>query len=198
MAVERSPAQHFLFKRALDILRPPLHSIVWIDESHIDRRNSNCKRGWSSCGMRSKFDHILVRGERFSVICGTRIEGVVAFDIIRNACDSIAFSNFMLNNILPACAVGDVVIMDNATIHKDIFWRQCFAFLGISVIFLPAYSPELNPAEWVWQALKQKLRKSYELTAFAPLLAVFKFMNDLKFPNFDLEDVALNAGYIDY
>lgn len=173
-----------------------MESIIWIDESHVDKRSGNRSMGWSPIGKRCKLKYIFVRGKRYSVICATKSKVVICFDIIHNACDGDAFYKFMINYVLPKCIVGDTIILDNAPIHKQIEWQNMFYMCGARVLFLPAYSPELNPAEWVWQSLKQKLRKYQDFTTASPMLAVFHSMQQMKYPKFDLTEVAKDAGYI--
>ena len=94
-----------------------------------------------------------------------------------NQYDFLAFLTYLVEcNHLTA---GDYLICDNATVHAgsatiDLI-LQLLASAGVTLVFLPAYSPELNPCELVFSFIKQKVRRSqfYRTTLwFAVLQAV--------------------------
>jgi len=66
--------------------------------------------------------------------------------------------------LIPALNPGDVVIWDNATFHKSRKLAQAFEEAGISLLFLPPYSPDLNPIEQFWAWLKAWIRALNEPT----------------------------------
>ena len=62
--------------------------------------------------------------------------------------------------LAPALSPGDVVVMDNLAAHKVAGVREAIAAVGASVLYLPPYSPDLNPIEQVFAKLKALLRKA--------------------------------------
>ena len=62
--------------------------------------------------------------------------------------------------LAPALAPGDVVVMDNLAAHKVDGVRQAIAAAGASILYLPPYSPDLNPIEQLFAKLKALLRKA--------------------------------------
>jgi transposase len=62
--------------------------------------------------------------------------------------------------LAPSLSAGDVVVMDNLAAHKVTGVRAAIAAAGASVLYLPPYSPDLNPIEQVFAKLKALLRKS--------------------------------------
>ena len=54
---------------------------------------------------------------------------------------------------------GDIVILDNASAHKVSGVKEAIRALGAKVLYLPAYSPDLNPVELLWSKVKAILRK---------------------------------------
>lgn len=65
------------------------------------------------------------------------------------------FENCLLNEIQP----GSVIVLDNATFHKKSVLPDLARTKGCQVLFLPPYSPDLNPIEKKWAWLKKRLRK---------------------------------------
>ena len=71
-----------------------------------------------------------------------------------------AFRAYVEQFLAPALAPGDVVVMDNLSTHKVAGIAQAIAAAGASILYLPAYSPDLNPIEQVFAKLKALLRKA--------------------------------------
>lgn len=65
-------------------------------------------------------------------------------------------------HILPKLKNKSVIIMDNASFHKPQKIKDLFNKYNHKILFLPPYSPELNPIEKMWGTIKQKLRGCYD------------------------------------
>lgn len=61
--------------------------------------------------------------------------------------------------LFPFLKRGDIVIMDNLSVHKNSFDKRKFEKRGISIKYLPRYSPDLNPIENLWANAKPAIRK---------------------------------------
>ena len=68
------------------------------------------------------------------------------------------FTAYMNDMLLPTLYTGDTVILDNLSAHKG-FDASKFTAQGITIKYLPAYSPDLNPIEKMWSKVKGKLRE---------------------------------------
>lgn len=79
--------------------------------------------------------------------------------LVDGAVDKTVFKEFMEEIVLPATTPGDIVIMDNARIHKGSFDKKLFETKGVEIKYLPPYSPELNPIEKMWSKIKAALRR---------------------------------------
>jgi len=68
------------------------------------------------------------------------------------------FEAYVEQFLVPVLRSGDVVVMDNLSAHKRPAMAQQIAAAGAELVYLPAYSPELNPIEMVWSKVKSILR----------------------------------------
>ena len=78
---------------------------------------------------------------------------------VDGAVDKATFREFMEDILLPQTKSGDIIIMDNARIHKNSFDEKKFRAKGVAIKYLPPYSPDLNPIEKMWSKIKSILRK---------------------------------------
>ena len=93
-------------------------------------------------------------------IAGLRQSGVIAPFVLDGPMTGAAFQAHTEQILAPALASGDVVVMDNLAAHKVDGVQQAIAAAGASVLYLPPYSPDLNPIEQLFAKLKALLRKA--------------------------------------
>lgn len=98
------------------------------------------------------------RWTRLTVIGGLSLEGLVAPMSIPSACDTAVMLAFCRHVLLPALRPGQVVVMDNLSVHKASRVRRLIEAAGCRLLFLPPYSPDLSPIEPAWSKLKALLR----------------------------------------
>lgn len=77
----------------------------------------------------------------------------------RGAVNGRVFLRFVRTRLVPNLSPGDIVVMDNLNFHKMLVVREAIAAAGATAIYLPTYSPELNPIELMWGDIKRRLRK---------------------------------------
>ncbi len=94
-----------------------------------------------------------------SFIAGLCCHGLTAPWIVDKAMDRIAFDLHVETQLAPALAKGDIVILDNLAVHKSDRAARCLAGRGARFLFLPPYSPDLNPIEMAFAKLKAPLRR---------------------------------------
>ena len=104
-----------------------------------------------------------------------------------------AFEAFVERVLAPALVPGDVVVMDNLSSHKGPRVRQLVESAGATVLYLPPYSPDLNPIEMAFSKLKQLMRSAAHRTADA-LWADVQRMLDLVTPG-DAAAFIRHCGY---
>jgi isftu1 transposase len=135
-------------------------NIIYIDESGT---NSNIvpQYGWSEKGLRSYAEQSGFRTQRLSIIAGYNRSTKEIFAPFEYSgyTDTGLFNGWFEQQLLPALKPGNVVILDNASFHKDPELRVMAEEFGIGIIYLPAYSPDLNPIEKFWANLKRNIRK---------------------------------------
>ena len=92
-------------------------------------------------------------------ICGLRYNRIVAPHVFVGAMNSARFLHYIETILLPALRKGDIVVMDNLPAHLDGRVVPLIASKGVKVLYLPGYSPDLNPIELSFSKLKSVLRK---------------------------------------
>lgn len=68
------------------------------------------------------------------------------------------FVSYLTQFVAPDLPAGSVVLVDNLSVHKRVDARQVLLERGIRLVFLPPYSPDLNPIERCWSKVKEALR----------------------------------------
>ena len=93
-------------------------------------------------------------------IAGLRQTGILAPLVLDGPMTGLAFRAYVEQCLAPALEPGDVVVLDNLAAHKVDGVRQAIAAAGASILYLPPYSPDLNPIEQLFANLKALLRKA--------------------------------------
>lgn len=94
-------------------------------------------------------------------------DGIVAAMTVEAATDGEVFLAFLDHVLCPALRTGQVVVMDNLGAHKVEGVREKIEARGARVLYLPPYSPDMNPIEKAWSKLKQGLRSTAARTVDA-------------------------------
>ena len=97
-------------------------------------------------------------------VAGLRHDGIVAPFLIDGAMNGPIFLAYIEQCLAPTLSSRDIVIMDNLQLHKVAGVIEAIEALGASVLYLPAYSPDLNPIEQYLSKLKALLRQAAERT----------------------------------
>ncbi|WP_336162750.1 IS630 family transposase [Acinetobacter ursingii] len=140
--------------------------ILYIDESGINT-NETAEYGWSEKGKRCHAMKSGGHGTRLSMISAVRSNAAfkfIALFIFQGSCDRSTFAGWLeyLLKGLPKDKSGQyqkhLLILDNASIHKGEEIDQLALQYNARLMYLPAYSPDLNPIEKAWSLLKRKVR----------------------------------------
>ncbi len=91
---------------------------------------------------------------------------------VEGATDTVAFELYIERLLAPSLGRGQVVVMDNLSAHKSERDRHLIAARGCQLLYLPAYSPDLNPIEQAFSKLKGMLRQARARTKETLELAI--------------------------
>jgi transposase len=112
-----------------------------------------------------------------TILGAMSLRGMIATMTIEAATDAEIFLAYVEQVLCPALQPGDVVVMDNLSSHKVSGVRKRIAAAGAEVLYLPPYSPDLNPIEKAWGKLKQLLRTAKARTQQALEQAIAEALN---------------------
>ena len=167
-------------------------ALVFLDETGAST-NMVRRYGWS------------VRGERLvdaaphghwhttTFVAGLRSAGIIAPFVLDGPMTGEAFRAYVEQFLAPALSVGDIVVMHNLAAHKVAGVAAAITAVGASILYLPPYSPDLNPIEQMFAKLKALLRKAAARTRDALWHAIGRSLG--AFTSNECRSYLRNAGY---
>jgi transposase len=135
------------------------HRLVFIDETSVTTKMTRL-RGRSRKGQRLKAEAPFGHWGTQTLIAALRCHDLTAPWVIEGAINRTAFDTYIETQLAPTLSAGDIVILDNLAVHKSAKAAQCLKERGAWFLFLPPYSPDLNPIEMAFAKLKAHLRKA--------------------------------------
>ena len=130
---------------------------MFVDESGI-ATNLVRRYGRAARGERAAGHAPYGRWERLTVLGGLSLAGLLACMVVEGAADTPVVAAFVEHVLVPTLTPGQVVVLDNLKPHKSAKVRKLVEDAGCRLLFLPRYSPELNPIEECWSKIKALLR----------------------------------------
>jgi transposase len=134
------------------------HRLVFLDETSTTTKMTRL-RGRALCGDRLMADAPFGHWGSQTFIAGLRCDELIAPWVINGAMNRAIFETYVETQLAPALALGDVVILDNLAAHKSEKSQKLLKDQGNWLLFLPPYSPDLNPIEMAFSKLKAHLRR---------------------------------------
>jgi transposase len=131
--------------------------------------------------------------ETQTVIAALRLEGLTAPAVFDGPIDNASFLAYVDQILVPTLTRGDVVVLDNLTMHKQPEVRAAIEQVGAHLRFLPPYSPDFNPIEQAFSKLKAFLRGARP-RSFDQVLALVAIALDL-FTPLECRNYVRNCGY---
>jgi transposase len=167
--------------------------LVFIDET------------WATTNMARRYGRSL-RGQRLiasvphghwktsTFLAALRHDRLTAPCVIDGAINGAAFRAYVEQFLAPTLMPGDLVVMDNLSSHKVAGVREAIQARGASLLYLPPYSPDLNPIEQAFAKFKARLRKAAARTLDALWDAIAEACR--AFSSGECANYLANAGYV--
>jgi transposase len=133
------------------------HRLVFIDETSTNTKLTRL-RGRSLKGERLPGAVPFGHWQTQTFIAALRSSGLTAPWLIDGAMDRTVFDLYIETQLAPTLEQGEVVILDNLKVHQSARAAAALRARGAWFLFLPAYSPDLNPIEMAFAKLKAHLR----------------------------------------
>lgn len=174
-------------------MRKAPERLVFIDETSV-KSNLTRLRGRAPRGQRLAGSAPFGSWNTQTFIAGLTYDGMIAPWIIKGAMDGAAFETYVRTQLAPALEPRTVVILDNLATHRNASAAQALRERGCWFLYLPPYSPDLNPIEQAFAKLKAHLRRVGART-FDQLIQAIGDICDMFSPQ-ECWNYLINAGYV--
>ena len=132
--------------------------LVYVDESGMND-NDFYAYAYSVIGKRYYEAHPGHYTKRISMIGGLCNKKFMAPFMFEGHCNTAVFEVYVEEVLVPTLKTGMVVVIDNASFHKSTKIKNLIENAGAKLMYLPPYSPDLNPIENYWHKIKTVIRK---------------------------------------
>jgi transposase len=134
-----------------------MQDLVFIDETGVNLAITRMYAR-AAIGQRAYASKPRYRGKNVTIIGAMSLSGVLTNFTFSGSNNTDNFVAYLKDELLPNLWPGAIVIMDNLSVHKVEQVRELIESVGAQLVYLPPYSPELNPIEMLWSKVKQFLR----------------------------------------
>jgi transposase len=159
--------------RVPEELAPLLPRLKFLDESGVNLGLTRLY-GRAAPGERVVEATPGTSGPHYTVVATLGVDGVQAPLLFEGAMTAVAFDTYVEDVLAPTLRRGEILLMDNLSAHKSGQAQAILEAQSVQVIFLPPYSPDLNPIEKCWAKVKQALRTAKARTWDALIEALRK------------------------
>jgi len=200
IALQRSEDLRIKFMAEVSAFEPQM--FIWIDETGMDRRNAIRSYGYSIRGLTPQTCCLKAGGKRISAIALMTMHGIEDVYLTDDSVTGETFVDFLCRCLLPIIMPfngtnpNSIIIMDNASIHHVERVEDIITGVGARLIFLPPYSPDLNPIEEVFAKVKTFIKEhdtAFQCTSHAHQLLKLAFTTVT--PS-DCYNYVQHAGYL--
>jgi len=126
-------------------------------------------------------------------VAGLTTAGIIAPLVVDQPMNRTIFTQYVRQFLAPQLTPGDIVILDNLSSHKGAEVSALITARGAELLFLPPYSPDLNPIENAFAKLKELLRKAAERTRENLWRRIGRLLNE--FSSNECSNYIRHAGY---
>jgi transposase len=134
--------------------------VFYLDESGFDPRAVS-ESGWAPRGKRLAGKRVGKREKRLSIIALRNDDHKLLCPMTYTGTMTKEYFEWYLEKVSKVLPKGSVIVLDNASCHTRLSLGPLLTTAGISLIYLPPYSPELNPIEKLWGSVKTRLKRIY-------------------------------------
>jgi transposase len=134
-------------------------SLVFVDEMGTNTSLSPLY-GWAKKGERARCSVPRNRGKNTTLLSSMTLEGMGPSLTVEGATTSAVFEAYVERVLAPTLRRGQVVVMDNLSAHKGERVKELIEGRGCELLYLPPYSPDLNPIEEAFSKIKGLIRKA--------------------------------------
>ena len=150
-------------------------------------------RGWAPKGQRLIGKAPQAKWKTLTFLAALRHDRIDAPWLIDGPINGERFRSYVEQVLIPTLKPGDIVIADNLGSHKDKAVRQAIRAAGAHILFLPKYSPDLNPIVQMFSKLKHRLRQAGARTGEDICTAIGHILKT--YTQQECQNYFLNAGY---
>jgi transposase len=166
--------------------------LVFLDETGL-KTNFTRLRGWAKGGNRLVESIPSGKWQTHTLVHAVALNGTRAAMVLDGPMNSESFTGFCQWLLAPALQPGDWVVMDNLSSHQSTPATEAIEAVGAKVVYLPPYSPDLNPIENVFSKVKQLIRGLRPRSLGKIVEAVAKVLPKITLD--DLQATFLHCGY---
>lgn len=152
--------------------------LIFIDETWA---KTNMTRLHGRCAVGQRLVARVPHGhwKTLTFVAGLRCDGIIAPCVFNRPINAVSFLAWVVKFLVPTLRQGDIVVMDNLSSHKGVAVRRAIRSAGAKLIFLPPYSPDLNPIEQAFSQLKTLLRKENARTLEETTTCIGKLLDQV-------------------
>jgi transposase len=167
--------------------------LVFLDEMGLQSVLSRL-RGWAHEGQRLVEAVPGGKWHTSTLVQAIGLDGIRAAMVSDGPINACCFAGFCQWLLVPALHPGDLVVMDNLSSHRSTTAIEAIEAVGARVVYLPPYSPDLNPIENIFSKVKQLFRKFRPRNYRQIVMAAKRVLNTITLD--DIESVFLHCGYV--
>jgi hypothetical protein len=153
-----TPEKRYAFCEEIRKHKDQGHSLVFIDESGFAHDMPRL-HGYSPKGKRCYGQHDWGAKGRTNVIGALFLGTLLTVSLFQANVNTGIFNAWVVEDLIPKLPPKSVVIMDNASFHKGVLMKKALEYEGHTLLYLPPYSPDLNPIEKKWAQAKAIRRR---------------------------------------
>ena len=150
-------------------------------------------RGWGAKGERLRAKAPYGHWKTMTFLAALRHDRIDAPFVFDGPINGEAFRLYVETQLIPTLGKGDIVVLDNLGSHKGKAVRKAVRAIGARLLFLPPYSPDLNPIEQVFSKLKHLMRRAAERDPVATWRRAGALLD--RFPPDECSRYLVNSGY---